>query len=107
MMTVRTAPTSRTSSKYPVGGGTRVFNTDADVARACKACDFDSGPQPLTPLHPDTDPEAIRAAQRAEVESALSQGYRTPEELSERVVLPVSVVKLRLLEITQKRGRQV
>jgi hypothetical protein len=48
-------------------------------------------------LHPDTEPEAIAAAQR----DAVFEAHRnaTPEEISDRVDLPVWTVRRRLAEL--------
>lgn len=54
-------------------------------------------------LHADTEPEAIAAVQRHEVRLARRKGLRTVEEISEYVILPVSIVRRRMEEIDQPR----
>ena len=48
---------------------------------------------------PETSPQAIADAQRADVAAAWKGGIRTVEAISEAVILPVSVVRRRLEEL--------
>lgn len=81
-------------------------NDDAAVSRACR----DVGMGALVshvPLHPDTEPAAIAAAQQTAVRAALRQLENPdPETISAHVCLPVSIVIRRLGEIMKSPKRE-
>lgn len=61
-------------------------------------------------LHPSTDPEVIREVQRGVIRLALyaiRPRVPTDEELSDMTDLPVSIIKVRLVEIAERRARKL
>lgn len=57
-------------------------------------------------LSPETEPEAIAAAQRAVVAKCLRRGMTDTKAISECVVLPVDVVERRMAEIKRRKARR-
>lgn len=58
-------------------------------------------------LSPETEPEAIAAAQRAEVRRCLKRGMTDVKAISEAVVLPVDVVERRMAEIKRVKRKAI
>lgn len=79
-------------------------NHDSEIARACRDVSMSTYVSGVC-LHPDTEPGAIAAAQRAAIMAVWDElgSWVSFDVISDRACLPVSVVELRVAEINAVR----